>query len=69
MRVYYAPIASASGARWQRVLAGAYTDDAMARADADRLKAAVPTIDAQVMAAATDAHEPAITVRRAGMSP
>ena len=84
MRVYYAPIDSASGGRWQRVLAGAYSDDTAARADADRLKLAAPSIDAQVVAAAADggpgaapapppamtgARQPDIVLRRAGMNP
>ena len=51
LHVYYAPIDSASGGRWQRVLAGAYADDAPARADVERLRAAAPSIDAQVVAA------------------
>jgi general secretion pathway protein A len=51
LRVYYAPIDSASGGQWQRVLAGAYPDDAAARADVVRLKAAAPSLDAQVVAA------------------
>ena len=64
MRVYYAPIESVSGGRWQRVLAGAYSDDASARADAAKLKAAVPSIDPQVVSASPDP-----TIRRAGMNP
>ena len=83
--MYYAPIESASGGRWQRVLAGAYADDATARADADRLKLAAPSIEAQVVAAAADggpgaapattpaavtgARQPDIVLRRAGMNP
>jgi len=59
LRVYYAPIESASGGHWQRILAGAYADDASARADARKLKAEVPAIDPQVVAAA----------RRPGMNP
>jgi len=81
LHVYYAPIDSASGGRWQRVLAGAYADDATARADAERLKAAAPSIDAQVVAAntaggpgaapaaVTGPGEPDIVLRRAGMNP
>ncbi len=67
MHVYYAPIDSESGGHWQRVLAGAYADDAMAQADAERLKASLPSIDAQVMAARTSGSP--IVVREAGMNP
>ena len=76
MRVYYAPIDSASGGRWQRVLAGAYQSDASARADAAKLKAAVPAIDPQVVGAngaggpgAGPAPDAGILLRRAGMNP
>jgi len=83
LHVYYAPIDSASGGRWQRVLAGAYADDAAARADAERLKAAAPSIGAQVVAAnaaggpgaapaaaaVTGPRAPDIVLRRAGMNP
>src|SRR6185312_13659909 len=51
LHVYYAPIDSASGGHSQRVLAGAYPDEAAARADAARLNAAAPSLDAQVVAA------------------
>ena len=63
------------------MLAGAYTDDAAARADADRLKAVVPSIEAQVVAATaaggpgaahaavTEAPAPDIVLRRAGLNP
>jgi hypothetical protein len=76
MRVYYAPIQSASGVQWQRVLAGTYADDAAARADAERLKFAMPSIDVQVVAAnasggpgAAPQQDAGILLRRAGMSP
>jgi general secretion pathway protein A len=65
MHVYYAPIESASGGRWQRVLAGAYDDDGAARADAAKIRAAVPSIDPQVVAA----HSGDPAIRRAGMAP
>ncbi len=81
LRVYYAPIDSASGGRWQRVLAGAYPDDAAARADVDRLKTAMPSLDAQVVAAnasggpgaapapaMTGSRDADIVLRRAGMT-
>jgi general secretion pathway protein A len=72
LHVYYAPIDSASGGRWQRVLAGAYSDDAAARADADRLMTAVPAIEAQVVAANAaggPGAAPDVVLRRAGMNP
>ena len=76
MHVYYAPIESASGGHWQRVLAGAYKDDASARADAEKLKAAVPAIDPQIVAAnasggpgAAPGRDGGIPLRRAGMNP
>jgi general secretion pathway protein A len=74
--VYYAPIESASGGQWQRVLAGAYSDDAMARADADRLKQALPSMSVQVVAAdstggpgSASLPEGEIPVRKAGLAP
>ena len=74
--VYYSPIDSGSGQRWQRVLAGAYTDERTARIDADRLKLAAPSVDARVVtaetagrAAAASAAEPEIVLRRAGIDP
>jgi general secretion pathway protein A len=80
LSVYYAPIDSASGGRWQRVLAGAYPDDAAARADVERLKTAAPSLDAQVVAANAaggpgGAPAPVVTgqadivMRRAGINP
>jgi type II secretory pathway predicted ATPase ExeA len=50
--VYYATIDHGPDGRWQRVLAGAYTDADVAAADAARLKAAAPELDARVMNAA-----------------
>ncbi len=76
LHVYYAPIDSASGGRWQRVLAGAYADEASARADADKLKASIPSLDPQVVAARVAAAPSGdtgdgtdIRMRRAGLSP
>jgi hypothetical protein len=76
LHVYYAPIESGSSGRWQRVLAGAYADDAAARADADKLKTSIPAIDPQVVAAsasggpgAAPPHATDILLRRAGMNP
>ena len=72
--VYYSEVDSASGQRWQRVLAGAYTDEGSARADADRLKHAAPSVSARVVAAAAVGRAvgtPSATpeIRRAGIDP
>jgi general secretion pathway protein A len=80
--VYYAPIDSASGGRWQRVLAGTYADETAARADVERLKGAAPSLDVQVVAASADGGPGAtpappvaargvadIVLRRAGINP
>jgi general secretion pathway protein A len=76
LHVYYAPIDSASGGRWQRILAGAYADATAARTDAVKLKSSIPAIDPQVVAAhaaggpgAAPARAPDILLRRAGMNP
>ncbi len=74
LRVYYAPIDSAAGGRWQRVLAGVYADDAAARADVERLKVVAPAIDMQVVSANVDggpgaAPQPDNLLRRAGITP
>jgi general secretion pathway protein A len=50
-RVFYAEVDLGSRGRWQRVLAGAYTDSASARRDAERLKAAAPQSDAHLVSA------------------
>jgi type II secretory pathway predicted ATPase ExeA len=50
-RVFYAEVDLGSHGRWQRVLAGAYTDSQAARRDADRLKAAAPQSDAHLVSA------------------
>ena len=75
-RVYYAETDPGSGQRWQRVLAGAYTDVQAARVDADRLKRAAPSLDARVVGAETvgravvTADAPStIALRPAGMVP
>ena len=73
-RVYYSEVDSASGQRWQRVLAGAYTDEQSARVDADRLKHAAPSVDVRVVAAAAVGRgggtSPATPeIRRAGIDP
>lgn len=48
-RVFYAEVDLGSGGRWQRVLAGAYTDPEAAKQDAERLRAAAPATDAHVV--------------------
>jgi hypothetical protein len=50
-RVYYAEVDLATRGRWQRVLAGAYTDTEVARDDAIRLNAAAPNLSARVVTA------------------
>jgi len=50
-RVFYAEVDLGSHGRWQRVLAGAYTDSQAARRDADRLKAAAPQSGAHLVSA------------------
>jgi general secretion pathway protein A len=50
-RVYYAEVDLGSRGRWQRVLAGAYTDSQTARRDAERLKAAAPQSDVHLVSA------------------
>ena len=74
--VYYAEVDLGSRGRWQRVLAGAYTDAETARLDAERLKSAAPGVDARVIAAtvatdlvATAAYEPDSVVGRSGTEP
>ncbi len=70
--VYYSEIDSGLGQRWQRVLAGAYTDETTARVDAERLKHALPSLDAQVVAVgpvAAPVREPDLVLRRAGIDP
>jgi hypothetical protein len=50
-RVYYAEVDLGSRGRWQRVLAGAYSDFDVARADALRLNAAAPNLTVRVVSA------------------
>jgi hypothetical protein len=50
-RVYYAEVDLGSNGRWQRVLAGAYTDPQTARRDEERLKAAAPHSDVHLVSA------------------
>jgi type II secretory pathway predicted ATPase ExeA len=50
-RVFYAEVDLGSRGRWQRVLAGAYTDAEAARRDEERLKAAAPQSDVHLVSA------------------
>ena len=50
-RVFYAEVDLGSRGRWQRVLAGAYTDPQAARRDEERLKAAAPQSDVHLVSA------------------
>jgi hypothetical protein len=50
-RVYYAEVDFGHNGRWQRVLAGAYTDPQAARRDEERLKAAAPHNNVHLMSA------------------
>jgi type II secretory pathway predicted ATPase ExeA len=74
--VFYAEVDLGAGGRWQRVLAGAYTDLGLARREVDRLKAAFPALDAHVVSVkfangviATASGEPEAFARRAGTEP
>src|SRR5439155_614483 len=49
--VFYAEVDLGSRGRWQRVLAGAYTDPEIARRDTDRLRSAVPKSEARIVSA------------------
>jgi hypothetical protein len=51
-RVFYAEADLGPRGRWQRILAGAYSDRDGARRDIDRLKVAVPSIDPRIVRAA-----------------
>jgi type II secretory pathway predicted ATPase ExeA len=71
--VYYAEVDLGERGRWQRVLAGAYTDAELARADAARLKGTVTSADPRVLPArvATGLGPPApdASARRSGIEP
>jgi hypothetical protein len=54
--VYYADVDLGPKGRWQRVLAGAYTDPQIAQRDADRLNAVLPGANARVIEAASAAR-------------
>jgi hypothetical protein len=74
--VFHAEVDLGSGGRWQRVLAGAYTDPEMARRDVDRLKTLAPQSDAHLVSAALAtgivarvSREPDLVVRHAVNEP
>jgi hypothetical protein len=75
-RVFYAQVDLGSRGRWQRVLAGAYTDSQAARRDAERLKAAAPQSDVHLVSAgfaiglvAAAPREPDTEIRPSGTEP
>ena len=75
-RVFYAEVDLGSRGRWQRVLAGAYTDPEAARRDVERLKAAAPQSDVHLVSAgfatglvAAVSREPDADARRSGTEP
>jgi general secretion pathway protein A len=75
-RVFYAEVDFGSRGRWQRVLAGAYTDPQAARRDEERLKAAAPQSDVHLVSAgfatglaAAVSREPDADARHSGMEP
>ena len=72
-RVFYSEVDLGSRGRWQRVLAGAYTDPLTARRDVDRLKAAAPQSDVHLVSAGVAtglvsavSRDPDADVRRPG---
>jgi hypothetical protein len=50
-RVFYAEVDLGRSGRWQRVLAGAYTDPQIAQRDEQRLRAAAPQTTVQLVSA------------------
>jgi hypothetical protein len=50
-RVFHAQVHLGSRGRWQRVLAGAYTDSQSARRDMERIRTAAPQSDAHLVSA------------------
>jgi general secretion pathway protein A len=75
-QVFYAEVDRGSHGRWQRVLAGAYTDSQSARRDAARLKAAAPQSDVHLVSAgfavgivAAAPREPDAELRPSGTEP
>jgi len=50
--VYYSKVDLGTEGVWQRVLAGAYTDPSVARAEAARMNAAAPALEAQIVTTA-----------------
>jgi hypothetical protein len=74
--VFYAEVNLGPRGRWQRVLAGAYSDSPSARRDAERLRAAAPQSDVQLVSArfaiglvAAVPREPYAELRPSGTEP
>ena len=74
--VFYAEVDLGSRGRWQRVLAGAYTDSQTAHRDAERLRAAAPQSDVHLVSAgfaigmaAAAPREPDSDLRPSGTEP
>jgi general secretion pathway protein A len=75
-RVFYAEVDLGSRGRWQRVLAGAYTDSTTAQRDTERLKEAAPQSDVHLVSArfaiglvAAAPRDPASELRPSGTEP
>ena len=75
-QVFYAEVDLGSRGRWQRVLAGSYTDSQTARRDAERLRAAAPQSDVHLVSAgfaigmvAAAPREPDADLRPSGTEP
>jgi type II secretory pathway predicted ATPase ExeA len=67
--VFHADVDLGSRGRWQRVLAGAYTDPESGRRDAGRVKSVVPQSEARVVTAAYATGAAATTAADAGAPP
>ncbi len=72
--VFYAVVDLGSSGRWQRVLAGAYTDPETARRDEERLKAAAPQSEVHLVSAGAAtgmvaSRQPDADARFAGTEP
>jgi general secretion pathway protein A len=75
-RVYYAEVDLGDRGRWQRVLAGAYTNAETARADTARLKTSVAGADARIVSSglatglvAASSRQPDQIPHRSGIEP
>jgi type II secretory pathway predicted ATPase ExeA len=68
-RVFYAEVDLGTNGRWQRVLAGAYTDQQTARRDEERLRTAAPHSDVHVVSASVATGMVAAVSRPADADP